>query len=232
MARPAELNSTTNDAPEATGGFLVFGAHMYETIPPTNDRRRAKLEQRADVLLEAADDEVWDDWPNFWPHREESEFERIAAAYTGMVPLVVTSLCASLPDFDPAADGRAMRVLMQERPGLEPPDALSEILDDTMDGAAYGSGFTMERRSFPPEGCQWGGCAEPLYTPGAARKRGRPSRYCGLHKKPARARTRRRRYAGVHVGMNRNLVYGFNGLKEQDLTGYRQIWARVNVAQM
>ncbi|MFF9498306.1 hypothetical protein [Streptomyces sp. NPDC014656] len=205
---------------------------MYETIPPTDDRRRAKLEQNADALLEAAGDEAWDDWPNPWPHRKESEFECISAAHTGMVPLVVTSLCASLPDFDPAAEGRAIQGLMQERPGLERPDAISEILDGTMDGTAYGSGFTVERRNSPPEGCQWGGCAEPLYAPGAARKPGRPSKYCGLHKKAARAHTRRRRYAGVHVGMNRNLVYGFNGLKEQDLTGYRQIWARVNVARM
>ncbi len=195
------------------------------------EKRRGKLERDADAILEAAGGEVWDGWPNSWPHREESEFERIASAHTGMVPLVVTSLCASLPDFDPAAEGRAMQGLMQERPGLEPPDALSEILDDMMDGTAYGPGFTVERRNFPPEGCRWSGCAEALYAPGAARKPGRPSKYCHLHKKEARAHTRRRRRAGVHVGMNRNLVYDFNGLKEQDLTGYRQIWARVNVAR-
>ncbi|BCM65771.1 hypothetical protein EASAB2608_01105 [Streptomyces sp. EAS-AB2608] len=204
---------------------------MNEIIPPTDDKGRAKLERDADALLEAAGDEAWDDWPDFCPRREESEFDRIAAAYTGLPPLVVASLCASLPDYDPEAGIRAMRDLMQTRPGVEPADPLSEILDGTTDGTAYGCGFTLESRNFPPEGCRWDGCNRPLYAPGAARKGGRPRKYCGQHQKAAKARTRRQRYAGISVGKNRNLVYDFDGLEQQDLSGYRELWGRVNTAR-
>ncbi|MFF9318630.1 hypothetical protein ACF1BP_02745 [Streptomyces sp. NPDC014735] len=204
---------------------------MNEIIPPADEKSRAEWERKADKLLEAAGDEAWDDWPDFWPRREESEFERIAAAYTGMVPLVAASLCASLPDFDPEAGIRTMRDLVQERPGAEPVDALSEVLDDTGNGTAYGCGFTLESRNFPPEGCQWSGCNRLLYSPGTARKGGRPRKYCGQHQKVAKARTRRLRYAGIRVGKNRNLVYGFDGLEQQDLGGYRALWGRVNTVR-
>ncbi|MGW3956717.1 hypothetical protein ACWEKM_38770 [Streptomyces sp. NPDC004752] len=74
---------------------------MNNTIPPSSERRQAELERRADVLLEAADDETWDQWPDFWPEQEETEFERIAAAHTGMVPLSWAPVVATLPSFDP-----------------------------------------------------------------------------------------------------------------------------------
>ncbi|MEU4211189.1 hypothetical protein AB0F13_14545 [Streptomyces sp. NPDC026206] len=205
---------------------------MNEIIPPSDEWERGRLERKADALLKAARAEPWENWPGFWPNREESEFERIAAAHTGMVPLVVASLVAALSDLDPESGFHAMRGLMQERPGMEPSDPLSQVLDNTTESSTYGSGFTMERRNSPPDGCQWEGCAKPLYAPGAARKPGRPSKYCEPHKRAAKAHTRRRRYAGVRVGRNRNLVYAFDGLKEQDLTGYRQIWARVNTARV
>ncbi|WP_329103715.1 hypothetical protein [Streptomyces sp. NBC_01439] len=204
---------------------------MNEIIPPSGEWERARLERKADALLEAAGEEARNDWPACWPRREESEFERIAAAHTGMVPLVVTPLVAALPSFDPEAGCQAMRGLMQERPGAEASDLLSEILDETAEGTSHGSGFSMERRSFPPERCRWHRCNEPLYAAGASCKPGRPRKYCDGHQKPAKARTRRLRRNGVNVGMNRNLVYDFVGLKEQELAGYRQIWATVNSAR-
>ncbi|MEV5872773.1 hypothetical protein AB0L75_00815 [Streptomyces sp. NPDC052101] len=205
---------------------------MNEIIPPSDDRKRDRLERKADALLEAAGDHVADGWPGSWPRQEETEFDRIAAAHAGMVPLAAVSLIASLPSFAPEEGGHAIRDLMQERPGVGEPDPLSEILEATADATPYGSGFALERRNFPPDECRWDGCDESLYAAGKTRKPGRPGKYCALHKKAAKARTRRRRYAGVRVGKNRNLLYGFNGLKDQDLSGYRQIWGTVNTARL
>ncbi|MET9532646.1 hypothetical protein ABZY02_19125 [Streptomyces sp. NPDC006649] len=202
-----------------------------KVIPPTDEKGRAKWERIADALLESAAPEEWERWPGFWPRQEETEFERIAAAHTGMVPLAATALVASLPGFDPEARRNAMRGLMQ-RPGAEAPDLISQMLDDTMNGTSYGSGFTMERRNFPPEVCRWVGCRESLYAPEQARTAGRPRKHCVEHQNAAKARTRRLRYAGIRLGKNRNLVYNFHGLEDQDLTGYREVWGRVNTVRV
>ncbi|MGW7364816.1 hypothetical protein ACWGI8_15635 [Streptomyces sp. NPDC054841] len=204
---------------------------MNGTIPPLDDRCRVKLEEKADALLEAAGPEVWGKWPGFWPRQEEAEFDRIAAAHAGMVPLSWVPIVAALPSFDPESNRRNLESLMQKRPGVEGPDDYSELLslhvqaEET--GAQFGSGFLVERRNYPPNSCQWTGCREPLYAALAPRK-GRPRRHCQAHQKAAKARTRRLRYAGVHVGKNRNLVYDFDGLEEQDLSGYRELWGRIN----
>ncbi|WP_405889661.1 hypothetical protein OG427_05595 [Streptomyces sp. NBC_00133] len=204
---------------------------MTNTIPPLDERRQVELERRADALLEAAGDETREGWPVFWPERKETEFERIAAAHTGMAPLSWAPIVAALPSFDPESNRRNLESLMQKRPGVEGPDGYSQLLSLHVEaeetGAQFGSGFLVERRNYPPNSCQWTGCREPLYAALAPRK-GRPRRHCQAHQKAAKARTRRLRYVGVHVGKNRNLVYDFDGLEEQDLSGYRELWGRIN----
>ncbi|MFF7467968.1 hypothetical protein [Streptomyces sp. NPDC008092] len=205
---------------------------MTKTIPPLDEPGQAVLERRADVLLEAADDETWEAWPDLWPESEETEFQRIAAAYTGMVPLNWAPIVAALPTFDPESRRRNLQSLMRERPDAEEPDHYGELLallsEAEEAGTGHGSGFVVERRNYPPESCQWAGCQAPLYTSQSQRKRGRPRKHCQAHQNAAKARTRRLRYAGVQVGRNRNLVYDFDGLKEQDLSGYRELWGRIN----
>lgn len=190
------------------------------------------MERHADALLKAAGDEEFSEWPDSWPEQVETEFERIAAAHTGMVPLHWVSIVASLPAFDPELSHRDMRSFMQQRPGVDEPDHYGEFLSllsaAEEAGERNGSGFVVECRNYPPETCRWSGCHEPLYASQTSRKRGRPHRYCQAHQKPAKARTRRLRYAGIQVGRNRNLVYQFDGLKEQDLSGYREVWGRIN----
>ncbi|MFE6688768.1 hypothetical protein ACFVFQ_20130 [Streptomyces sp. NPDC057743] len=205
--------------------------YINEIIPPSDDKEREKLERKADAFLEAAGDEVWDVWPGSWPRRKETEFDRIAAAHTGSVPLAAVSIVASLPECDLEVEHHTTEELMQERPGAQAADTLSQLLEGTAITPSYGSGFVMERRNFPPETCRWSGCNEPLYVAEAPCKAGRPPRHCGAHKKAAKARTRRLRYRGIRVGKNRNLVYDFPGLRHQDLTGYRQLWGRVNTAR-
>ncbi|MGW2700576.1 hypothetical protein [Streptomyces sp. NPDC001340] len=205
---------------------------MTKTIPPMGEWGQAELERRADALLEAAGEEASEEWPGFWPEREEGEFDRIAAAHTGMVPLSCVPIVAALPSFDPELNRRDLESLMRERPGAEQPDHYGELVSLLAQAeeasAQYGSGFTVERRSSPPEFCRWTGCREPLYASQTVRKRGRPRRYCQAHQKAAKARTRRSRYAGIRVGQNRNLVYDFDGLEGQDLSGYRELWGRIN----
>ncbi|MEU9450760.1 hypothetical protein [Streptomyces sp. NPDC048277] len=205
---------------------------MTRTIPPPDEPGQVELEQCADALLEAAGDEARETWPGLWPEREESEFERIAAAHTGMVPLSWVPIVAALPAFDPELAHRDLQSLMRERPGAEEPDHYGELLallsEAEEAGEKHGSGFMVERRNYPPDSCQWSGCREPLYASQAPRKPGRPRKRCQEHQKAAKARTRRLRYAGIQVGRNRNLVYDFDGLKEQDLSGYRELWGRIN----
>lgn len=205
---------------------------MNDSIPPSDERGRTNREREADALLKSAGPEEWEKWPGPWPSREESEFDRIAAAHTGMVPLIAVPLIAALPDFDPEASRHAMRDLMRERPGEEATGVMSQLLDGAMGESAYGSGFTLERRNFPPETCCWGGCNQPLYASEAPRAAGRPRMHCAEHKKDARARTRRLRYRKIHLGKNRNLVYSFQGMDGQDLAGYREVWGRVNTVRV
>ncbi|MGW6529661.1 hypothetical protein [Streptomyces venezuelae] len=205
---------------------------MTKTIPPLCEPGQAELERRADALLEAAGEEASEGWPGFWPEQAETEFERIVAAHTGMVPLDWVPIVAMLPTYDPELSYRDLQSVMQQRPGADEPDHYGELLSllsaAEVAGARHGSGYVVERRNYPPESCRWAGCREPLYASQEARKRGRPRRYCESHQKPAKARTRRLRYAGIQVGRNRNLVYDFDGLKEQELSGYRELWGRVN----
>ncbi|KIE28578.1 hypothetical protein LK08_00525 [Streptomyces sp. MUSC 125] len=205
---------------------------MTRTMPPHSDSARRKLECQADALLEAAGDENWGAWPALWPQREEAEFERIAAAHTGMVPLRWVPVMAALPTFDPDSKRRDLECFMQERPGAQEPDHYGELLSLLSQAeeasARYGSGFTVERRSDPPDSCQWPGCCEPLYASQAPRKRGRPRKYCPAHQKTAKTRRKAHQRRGVLVGRNRNLVYDFEGLEEQDLSGYRELWGQIN----
>lgn len=205
---------------------------MTKAIPPLDGPGQAALERRADALLDAVGEEVCKGWPSLWPEQEETEFERIAAAHTGVVPLAWVSIVAALPSFDPESSCRDLQSLMQERPGADESEQYGELLSLLFEaegtGARYGSGFTVERRNFPPEACRWHGCKEPLYAPGAPRGKGKPRKYCDGHKKAAETRRRARQRRGVLVGRNRNLVYDFDGLEEQDLTGYRELWGRIN----
>ncbi|MFI0912894.1 hypothetical protein [Streptomyces abikoensis] len=205
--------------------------YVNETIPPSDEKKRARLEREADALLEEAGDDTKEGWPGSWPRREESEFDRIAAAHAGMMPLSLVPLVASLPDFDPEAAYSATQDLMRGCSGTEAPDALSQILEGAVLASGYGFGFTLERRSSPSEMCRWQGCKKALNGAGRPRGAGRPSKHCAAHQKAAKARTRRLRYRGVRTGKNRNLVYCFDGLREQDLTGYRQVWTPVNTAR-
>ncbi|WCH92060.1 hypothetical protein POD33_07935 [Streptomyces moderatus] len=209
---------------------------MTKTIPPLDERGQAELEKRANALLEAAGEEASEEWPNLWPEQAETEFERIAAAHTGMVPLCWAPLVAALPTFDPESPRRDLESLMRERPGAEEPDRYGELLalfsEAEEADAGHGSGFSMERRNFPPESCRWPGCKDPLYAPETFRGRGRPRKYCDDHKKAAEARRRALQRRGVLIGRNRNLVYDFVGLEEQDLSGYRELWVRINTTGM
>ncbi|MFD6187222.1 hypothetical protein [Streptomyces goshikiensis] len=188
-------------------------------MPPLSDRKRAVLEQRADALLEAVDEEEREGWPEPWTQRPETEFERIAAAHTGTVPLVVTALCASLPDFDPEVGCQAMESMM--RKCLEPAEPVAQLLDSVDDSAPFGSGFTIERRNFPPETCQWGGCQEPLYALETDRGRGKPRKYCDPHKKSSKSHTQRLRRRGIYVGVHRNLSYRPSGEKPAAPTWFK-----------
>ncbi|MEU2432734.1 hypothetical protein ABZ611_25120 [Streptomyces sp. NPDC007861] len=204
---------------------------MNEEIPPVEGWKRGKLERKADKLLDGAEPEAWGKWPEPWQAPEETEHDRIAVAYSGLIPLGVASLYASLPSYDPEQKNRELQTLMQERPGSEGVDALEALLDLPMSGDRYGSGFRLERQASPSERCRWQGCAKSLYGPKEARTKGRPRKYCDGHRGTAKARTRRLRYAGIQLGKNRNLVYDFPGNEAQDLQGYRDVWGRVNAAR-
>ncbi|WP_158880240.1 hypothetical protein [Streptomyces sp. NRRL F-4428] len=176
---------------------------MNDIIPPSGEWERRRLERKADALLEADGDEMWDNWPASWPRREEMEFDRIAAAHTGMVPLVVVPLVASLPSFDPEGKLKHLSALISEVPTQETEHietALAEV------GGFHKCGKEQAKREVW-ECCRWMGCREPLYTPGKPRRQGNPRKYCPAHQKPARARTERLRAHGIWVGKHRNLAY-------------------------
>jgi hypothetical protein len=90
---------------------------VTKTIPPSGEGARKKLECQADALLKAVGAEDREEWPGLWPEREETEFERIAAAHTGMVPLSWIPIMAALPSFGPGMSRRDLESFMQERPG-------------------------------------------------------------------------------------------------------------------
>lgn len=204
----------------------------YMTIPPSGDIGRARLEKQADALLEAAGEEKREGWPTPWPEQAETEFERIAAAYSGMLSLADAALAAMQSALDPEAGRKELRRLMEEKPGAGAMPTLGHLLDAPSAETDQRAGFTVQRKSFPPERCQWLGCHKPLYTSEGPRKAGRPRKYCPAHKEASRARTQRLRRAGVHVGKNRNLVYEYDGLEGQELDGYREVWGRLNTVRV
>ncbi|MGW6456720.1 hypothetical protein ACWF94_12485 [Streptomyces sp. NPDC055078] len=180
-----------------------------------DDWGRSRLERQATDFLTKAGEEKREDWPSPWRGGEETDFDRIAAAHSGLVPLGLTSVVAALPDFDPERAYREMADLMSERPGVNEPDCYGELLSllaaSRESGEKYGSGFLIERRSFPPEGCRWMGCNERLYASGGPRGKGQPRKYCSGHQKAAKRRTQRLRRRGISVGTHRNLSYRPSG---------------------
>ncbi|MER5303374.1 hypothetical protein ABT039_28480 [Streptomyces lasiicapitis] len=201
-------------------------------IPLFDEKCQKRLAEDADALLDVAGKEEWDDWPTPWPEREKTGFEWMAAAYSGMLSLADAVLAAMQPALDPEAEREETRRLMEEKPGVGDATTLAHLLDAPPTEADHGSGFTIQRKSFPPERCQWLGCDESLYAPEEPRKAGKPRKYCLAHKKAARARTQRLRRAGIHVGKNRNLTYAYIGLEGQDLDGYREVWGHLNTVRV
>ncbi|MFC8196632.1 hypothetical protein ACFUTV_14670 [Streptomyces sp. NPDC057298] len=183
-----------------------------------------KLEKWADKILAEAGEQEWDDWPPSWESREESDFDRITVAPAGGFPPVFSALVANLPDYDPGRRQREIRDLMEECPGAVPADTEGEALAT---GIFHATKTAPQREVW--EGCRWLGCPEPLYSPENPRRRGKPRKYCESHKKASRARTERLRGRGIQVGKHRNMVYGFHGDEGQNLDGYREVWAPVNV---
>lgn len=208
------------EPPRRTGAFLfvertVLGdsSKGYRTIPPLDEKGWARLEAQASKLLEELPDEVEEPWPSRLKPCEHD--------------LATDILCPEADEFG------ELRDLMEQRPGGERANHYGELLEmhygtDFRPAPKCGSGFKIEQIAAPSETCHWPGCPELLYAPEKPRGKGKPRKYCQGHQKAAKARTRRLRYAGIKVGMNRNLVYDFDGLKEQDLSGYREVWAQVN----
>ncbi|MFD5700882.1 hypothetical protein [Streptomyces lasiicapitis] len=201
-------------------------------IPLFDEKFQKRWEKEADALLDAAGEEEWEDWPAPWSKRDETEFERIAATYSGMIPLEYAVLVAMQSGFDPEAESKEMQRLMEEKPGTGEMTNLAHLLDATSAGSDHGTGFTIQQKSFPPERCQWLGCDESLYAPQEPRKAGKPRKYCQAHRNASRARTQRLRRAGIHVGKNRNLTYAYIGLEGQDLDGYREAWGHLNTVRV
>ncbi|WP_159399532.1 hypothetical protein [Streptomyces alboflavus] len=204
----------------------------YMTIPPSDRNGRTRLEKEADALLRVAGEEKGEDRPAPWPEREETDFDRMAAACSGMLSLADAVLAAMQPALDPEAGREEIRRLMEERPGAGEATTLAHLLDAPSTETDHGSGFTIQRKSFPSERCQWLGCNESLYAPEKPSKAGKPRKYCQAHRKASRARTQRLRRAGIHVGKNRNLIYEYEGLEGQQLDGYREVWGHLNTIRV
>ncbi|MEU9846244.1 hypothetical protein [Streptomyces sp. NPDC047985] len=175
---------------------------MANTIPPTREKARKKLEKRADELLAKAGEVSLEGWPPAWqPHREETEHDRIAVAHAGAHSLHEAVLFCVLPSYDPQEGVREISELMADKPGAD--------VEDTETALATEGGFHKSGKEQPKrevwERCRWLGCGEPLYSPEKPRKRGNPRKYCDPHKKNARARTERLRTRGTWVGKHRNL---------------------------
>ncbi|HEY8979252.1 MAG TPA: hypothetical protein VIU15_06680 [Streptomyces sp.] len=165
---------------------------MTKTILPGDPKGRAALEAGADKILKEVPEESWGSWPSrFIPCEHD---------------LATDVLCPEEDNF------REVRLLMEQGSGGDEPGQYGEILrmhygGDSVPAPEYGSGFTVERRSDPPEVCRWPDCSEPLYAPEKPRKAGKPRKYCQAHRKAAKAHTERLRYQGIHVGKHRNMSY-------------------------
>ncbi|MFF9124705.1 hypothetical protein ACF09J_15590 [Streptomyces sp. NPDC014889] len=208
---------------------------MTRTIPPTSQKRRAKLEARADEILNAAGEEQHEEWPQPWRSSGETEHERIAAAHTGIFPLHVAVLLCSAPSYEPKTQTQVFSELMEDVPG-------ADTADEGIDLVA-GGGFQLCGKEQPKrevwERCRWLGCGDPLYSPERPRKKGNPRKYCDAHKKAARARTERLRTRGIWVGKHRNLSYiedhptsidsWWRGQLEDSYQASRDHWLPLNV---
>ncbi|WP_139238259.1 hypothetical protein [Streptomyces aidingensis] len=199
------------------------------TIPPTGDRERSQLEKEADRILSEAPEESFAPHPEQWEGTAEvSSFETLVAAHAGFVPLALTGMVATFPDYDPESRRRELEDLMTAVPGAGDCGGRHVVVGELLDLG----GFDWTEESQPPgtvcEWCRWKRCGAALYATGQPRGRGKPRRYCPGHQKAARAATARLRRAGVHVGKHRNLVYDFPGLEGQELQGYRDVWAGLN----
>lgn len=182
------------------------------------------LEEAAAEMLSAAGPyEYGEDWPEEWKAEPESEHERLAAAHTGLLPLPLAAIAGMYPEFDPAESTKRLSEILSAKPGVDP-----ELVEDCTEA----EGFHAVGKDLPArqvwERCRWLGCGTPLYSPERPRGRGNPRKYCPEHQKAAKNRTERLRYQGISVGRNRNLVYDFPGLAEQDLTEYRKLWVLMN----
>nr|WP_145488963.1 MULTISPECIES: hypothetical protein [Streptomyces] len=209
---------------------------MTQTIPPTREKAKRKLEKRADEILARAGQETSEGWPPVWqPHREETDHDRIAVAHTGAHSLHEAALFCMLPSYDPQEGTGKLSELMAERPGAE--------AEDTETTLATGGGFHQSGKELPKrevwERCRWLGCEAALYSPEKPRRRGNPRKYCDAHKKPARTRTQRLRTQGIWVGKHRNLSYieehptpipeWFRPLLEDCYQANRDCWLPLNM---
>lgn len=144
---------------------------MTQTIPPTREKARRKLEKRADEILARAGQVTSEGWPPVWqPHREETDHDRIAVAHTGAHSLHEAALFCMLPSYDPQGGTRKLSELMAERPGAE--------AEDTETTLATGGGFHQSGKELPKrevwERCRWLGCEAALYSPEKPRRQGNP----------------------------------------------------------
>ncbi|QFQ97909.1 hypothetical protein F9278_18685 [Streptomyces phaeolivaceus] len=198
------------------------------------DRKgQARLEARADAILNEAGEEKCEDWPQPWRNSSETEHERIAAAHTGVFPLLVAALLCSAPSYEP--NTQVFSELMEKAPG-------ADTVDEGVDLVAAG-GFQLSGKEQPKrevwERCRWSGCGVALYSPDRPRKRGNPRKYCDIHKKKARARTQARRSKKIWVGKHRNLSYieehpspvaeWFRPLLEDCYQANRDYWLPLNL---
>ncbi|WP_159037027.1 hypothetical protein [Streptomyces specialis] len=198
------------------------------TIPPTSRKAQKRLKNQATKLLKAAEEEESDTWPSLWPEEEyEDDFARMSAAHSGLVPLALSPLAASCPEYDPGWGFQRLDSLMSAPPFAAVDDGRHASTPELFESG----GFNWAEEQSPTginESCHWPGCAEPVGDPAKRRGRGRPEKWCREHKRPAKNRTERLRRKGIQVGKHRNLVYDFPGLAEQDLQGYRNLWIRLN----
>lgn len=170
------------------------------------------LEAEANKLLADSPPGISESYPEPWKHSQnETEFDRLSAAHVGTLPLALIPIAAMLPSYDPSWRRLEAEATMCERPGSETPDHYGELREMLIkakeEGREHGSGFSVQRRNYPSERCRWTGCPEVLYGAKNPRGSGRPRKYCGTHKKDAKARTERLRYHGIYVGTHRNLSY-------------------------
>jgi hypothetical protein len=165
--------------------------------------QNAALERRANEWLKDWQEEK-SEYPEPWPIQQETEFESLAAAHSGMLPPAVVPFSAMLPSWDPLDHDKMLTDLMQVPHNEDP---LDDILQSGNDSAPCKLGYIIENCREVYEGCHWKGCGKPLYGSEKGRGRGKPREYCEDHNKPAKARTARLRRKGIRVGIHRNLSY-------------------------